>query len=46
MNDAPIFWTYASSSVPARYVPPPELVPKPVDEWLAGWHERHRALSS
>jgi Fic family protein len=29
----------------ARYVPPPpELVPKLVDEWLAWWHERYRGL--
>ena len=34
-----------STQETARYVPPPpELVPKLVDEWLAWWHERHHAL--
>ena len=40
-------WIGSSESTKetARYVPPPpELVPKLVDEWLAWWHERHRAL--
>lgn len=40
-------WIGSSESTKetARYVPPPpELVPKLVDEWLAWWHERHRGL--
>ena len=40
-------WIGSSESTKetARYVPPPpELVPKLVDEWLAWWHERHRDL--
>ncbi|MGB7848497.1 MAG: Fic family protein [Candidatus Acidiferrum sp.] len=33
-----------SSRETARYVPPPEAVPRLVDEWLEWWHEQHRAL--
>lgn len=34
-----------STQETAVYVPPPpEQVPKLVDEWLAWWHERHRSL--
>jgi fido (protein-threonine AMPylation protein) len=34
-----------SSRETARYVPPPpEAVPRLVDEWLQWWHEQHRAL--
>lgn len=39
-------WIGSSESTKetARYVPPPQLVPKLVDEWLARWHEQHRGL--
>lgn len=39
-------WIGSSESTKetACYVPPPEVVPKLVDEWLVWWHERHRSL--